>query len=271
MADKVRVTAARGLNVREGPGTQHKRVGALPHGQVVEVIERRGVWGEIRSPVAGWIHLGYTEAVDDEPGEWVNAHAVDLSLWNRVTGLFWATARPWVLILKATQGVHILDPRFGERWARARFLDWRRWAYHFYDPRFDGLVQAAVFVRVTGVQRGERAMLDLEWYPPEGKQAWAANQVQVWIDAVEETSGKAPVIYTRKDVWEAYFGAQGDAEIAARCPLMVADYRGADEPLMVPGWERVALWQYTSRGRWPGVSGRVDLSRVARWFDEQEG
>jgi len=272
MADKVRVTARRGLNVRVGPGTRHRRVGALPFGAVVTVVDRRGEWGAILAPLVGWIHLGYTEPVEDEesaPGDWLDQEAVDLSKWNRLTDLFWASARPWVLVLKATQGMLILDPRFGERWARARFQGWPVWAYHFYDPRYPGYAQAAVFLRTTGLRDDERAVLDLEWYPPEGKEAWAAKEVREFIRAIEEVTGKAPVIYTRRDVWVRYFGEEGAPDINARCPLWVADYRGAPAPLAVPGWERPAMWQYTERGRWPGVAGNVDRSRVARWFAEE--
>jgi len=276
MATKVRVTASRGLNVREGPGTQYRRVSALPFGTVVTVLQRSGVWGKIQTP-AGWIHLGYTEPVEDEPpadGFWLDGEeAIDLSLWNKLAPDFWRGAKPWALILKATQGLTILDPRFGERWARARFQAWSVWAYHFYDPSYPGYAQAGKFLRVTGLQDGERAALDLEWYPPEGKQAWAAREVREWIRAVEDVTGKPPVIYTRRDVWVAFFGEDGDADISQRCPLVwVADYReGVTMPLSVPGWDKPAMWQYTCTARWPGVAGNVDRSKIARWFAEQEG
>ena len=272
--DKVRVTARRGLNVRERPETQYRKVGALPYGAVVTVTERRGVWGGVWvNGTAGWIHLGYTEPVEDEtPSEWLDDDAVDLSLWNDVSRLFWRAKRPWVTIVKATQGVDILDPTFGGRWARLRWLDWPRWAYHFYDPHLPGVAQVEGFLRVAGLQQGERAALDLEWYPPRGKATWAANEVEAWLQAVEDATGTPPVVYTRWDVWTAYFGRSEEAWAEARgWPLWVADYRGASEPLAVPGWSRWALWQYTGSGSWPGVAGHVDRSRVARWFAEQIG
>jgi len=272
MADKVQVTARRGLNVREGPGTQYRRVSALPFGAVVTVLQRSGMWGKIQTP-AGWIHLGYTEPVEDALPErdWLDDEAVDLSLWNKVETLFWRSKRPWVTIVKATQGVGILDPTFGERWAQLRWRDWPRWAYHFYDPQLPGEAQADVFLRVTGLQQGERAALDLEWIAPYNKLTWAAGEVLAWLRAVEDATGVPPVVYTRGDVWAAYFGHSDESWAEERgWPLWIADYRGTEEPLMVPGWTRWALWQYTSTGRWPGVSGNVDLSRVARWFAEQE-
>ncbi len=276
--DKVRVTAGRGLNVREGPGTQYRKVGALPYGAVVEIVERRGVWGGVwKGALAGWIHTGYTEPVEEAPPAdafWLDGdEAVDLSLWNRLAPDFWRGMKPWALILKATQGMNILDPRFGERWVRARFQAWRVWAYHFYDPRYPGGTQAALFLRVAGLQQDEQAALDLEWYPPEGEEAWAAKEVREFIRAVEDATGKPPVIYTRRDVWVRYFGEAGDPEISARCPLVwVADYRhGVTMPLSVPGWDKPAMWQYTGSGSWPGVAGHVDRSRVARWFAEQAG
>jgi len=271
MSERVRVTAGRGLNVREGPGTRYRRVGALPYGAVVTVHERKGVWGGIwQGALAGWIHLGYTEPVDDAPPvhDWLDSEAVDLSLWNKVAPLFWASARPWELTLKATQGIHILDPFFGERWARARFLDWPRRAYHFYDPAFPGEAQAEVFLRVAGLQQDEGVMLDVEWIAPHDRLTWAANEIETWLRVVEDATGKPPVVYTRRDVWMAYFGNSEDAWAERRgWPLWVADYRqGVSKPLAVPGWSKWALWQYTGSGSWPGVAGHVDRSRVARWF-----
>ena len=270
MAERVRVTAGRGLNVREGPGTQYRKVGALPYGAVVTVTERRGVWGGVWvNGTARWIHLGYTEPVDDAPPEhdWLDDEVVDLSLWNKVEPLFWRSKRPWVTVVKATQGLSILDPTFGERWVRLRWLDWPRWAYHFYDPQFPGEAQAEGFLRVTGLREGERAVLDLERIPAHERLAWAANEVEAWLQAVEDATGAPPVVYTRRDVWTAYFGRSEEAWAEAKgWPLWVADYRGASEPLAVPGWKRWALWQYTGSGSWPGVAGHVDRSRVARWF-----
>ena len=274
MSEKVRVAAARGLNVRARPTVASRRVGALPFGTVVTVHERRGAWGGVLAPLVGWIHLGYTVPAESTPGTWLEQEAVDLSKWNRVTELFWHSARPWVLILKATQGMLILDPRFGERWARARFEGWPVWAYHFYDPRYPGYAQAAVFLRTTGLRDDERAVLDLEWHPPEGKSSWAGREVLEFVRAIEEVTGKPPVIYTRRDVWMAYFGDSEDAWAEEHgWPLWVADHRDhrpVSAPLAVPGWNRWALWQYTHTGQWPGVAGHVDRSRVAKWFAEGE-
>lgn len=55
----VRITAESGLNVREGPGTGYKVVGALEQGGGWTIVEERDGWGKLKSGL-GWISLAYT-------------------------------------------------------------------------------------------------------------------------------------------------------------------------------------------------------------------
>jgi uncharacterized protein YgiM (DUF1202 family) len=63
--DAVRVTA-NVLNVRSGPGTNYKKIGALSYGELAEVIKISGNgWAYVndRRSFKGWISLDYTEGV----------------------------------------------------------------------------------------------------------------------------------------------------------------------------------------------------------------
>ena len=55
------VKPARGVKVREGPGTWHKEIDGLPQGEVVKLLERQADWGrfayEYSGRGEGWIRL----------------------------------------------------------------------------------------------------------------------------------------------------------------------------------------------------------------------
>ncbi len=264
---KVEVTAERGLNVRACAGVTCKRVGALPHGTVVDVLERRGVWGRIAAPVSGWIHTGYTRPVGDgDEQAWLPVDALDISHYQRrLSSAFWNGAvRPWMVILKATQGLRILDPRFGERWARLRWENWRRGAYHFYEPDAPGLPQAKVFWNVVGTQPGEVLALDFEWFPEGMANATVVKGVRDFLAYLADKSGAAPLVYTSAYVWNRVIG---ETDWAQQYPLWVAHYTTAEQPMLPAGWHSWALWQYGA-APWPGVSGKVDRNRVHRDFAE---
>lgn len=57
---KVRVTE-KDLNIRTGPGTNHKSKGYIKPG-VYTIVETQGNWGRLKSG-AGWIHLGYAKKI----------------------------------------------------------------------------------------------------------------------------------------------------------------------------------------------------------------
>ncbi|MCQ2445875.1 MAG: SH3 domain-containing protein [Clostridia bacterium] len=55
---KYRITASNGVNVRQGPGTEYAKVGAISYNKVVDVIEISGSWGRTKDGgVDGWFLL----------------------------------------------------------------------------------------------------------------------------------------------------------------------------------------------------------------------
>ena len=58
----VRVTAASGLNVREGPGTDYRIKMSIGFGGAYTIVEERNGWGKLKSGI-GWIYLLYTQEV----------------------------------------------------------------------------------------------------------------------------------------------------------------------------------------------------------------
>ncbi len=62
---RVRIEVLNGLRVRERPDVASLRLGVLLHHTVVDLVEQQGTWGRIVKPIAGWIDLQYTSAVND--------------------------------------------------------------------------------------------------------------------------------------------------------------------------------------------------------------
>lgn len=164
------------------------------------------------------------------------------------------------------------DLYYASNYAAARAAGIRVGAYHrvFIDPepiealKIDARAEANLFTSIVGtLRRGDLVpALDVE-SPFDG-----ASPVQIrvwiktWIKRVRKTLGVRPIIYTNTTSW----AATDDTTKFARKghPLWVANW-GVGRP-SVPagnwggrGW---SIWQYTSSGTVPGITGRVDMNRL---------
>jgi Glycosyl hydrolases family 25 len=106
-------------------------------------------------------------------------------------------------------------------------------------------------------------VLDLEapGLPPAGLARWA----KAWLRRVESAIGRPPILYTFPSYWTEHMG---NSKAFARYPLWLASY-GPDDGRVHPvrtigGWTRIAVHQYTSKGRIEGFSGQLDLNRLVR-------
>ena len=135
-----------------------------------------------------------------------------------------------------------------------------RGLYHFARPdRNIAAVEANHFLATVGtLTPGEVAVLDLEdgniGHAETG--AWAL----AWLEAVERATGRAPWLYSY-----APFLADFDTGTLTRFPLWIAGYGRNDGTVpsddFRPGtdrWDRAVVWQYTSNGSVPGISGQCD-------------
>ena len=168
--------------------------------------------------------------------------------WNQVaqTGMAFA-------FIKATEGISEVDPQFQANWSGAHAAGLLRGAYHFYDPGADPHQQAESFLSV--VRPGAGALppaLDVE---TSGEPSEILAGIQVWLTAVEQATGRAPVLYTNPSFWAGLgTGASG----FGRFPLWIAEY-GVTAPKVPEGWTTWTFWQFSESGSVPGIQGPVDL------------
>jgi lysozyme len=185
-------------------------------------------------------------------------HGIDVSKWQGHVD--WAavrTAGTRFAFIKATEGGDHLDDAFHRNWEGARRAGIPRAAYHFVYWCRPAHEQAAWFTQI--VPRDEDALppvLDVEWNNksrcPQGvPRARALADMRTILDAMERHYGKRPIIYV---------------DINFHKDVMVGEFE--DYPVWVrsvrayPGRRyenrRWTFWQYTEKGRVPGVNGPVD-------------
>ncbi|GAA1385868.1 hypothetical protein GCM10009639_08860 [Kitasatospora putterlickiae] len=159
--------------------------------------------------------------------------------------------------LKATEGLTYDDGWFGRDLAGARSVDLVRGAYHFFKPDKDGAAQADHFVDVlrregfTGSKPGELPpALDLEECGTDGRIPLA--QVTAFLRRVEQATGTAPVVYTRRNIVDDCLGGTKDL---AGYRAWLARYATA-EPQPLPGAAGWEFWQYSKRAEVPGTAGQ---------------
>ena len=165
---------------------------------------------------------------------------------RHATGLTCAPAA----VIKATGGTETsggtswVDTRFAENRLAMRHLLKVRGYYHFLQIDGDPVAQARHFARVVGpLTPGEFAVLDVE-------QDRHADRHEAFCREVDRILGGVCWLYGGKDVPNPH----GRPYWVARYPKSLRP-----DPAMEPSLPHV-LWQFSSQGRFPGVTGDVDLN-----------
>ena len=193
------------------------------------------------------------------------SHYQELIDWKQVkaSGISFA-------ILKASEGVGYADAMFEQNVQGALENGILPGSYHFFLPRLDPLRQAKQYATVLKDNLGTRASLppciDLE---TAGLGREGLNQaVQLFLQEVENLTGRRSMIYTSPGFWGTYLPApvyaqnrmvRSNTAWAVAHPLWLAHYT-TGWPLQVYPWAGWTFWQYSSSGRIAGIATRVDLN-----------
>ena len=164
------------------------------------------------------------------------------------------------------------DLFYATNYANAKANGIRVGPYHrvFIDPeplealKADARLEADTFTSMVGsLQRGDlRPALDVE-SPFDGATAVQVRVwIKTWITRVRKTLGSSPIIYTNNVSWSA---TGNTTKFAAKgYPLWVANFDVKTPSVPASNWagRGWSIWQYTSSGTVPGISGRVDMNRL---------
>ena len=166
------------------------------------------------------------------------------------------------------------DPYFAANRLAAESAGIRVGAYHrafasgatAADARADSLAEANIFIAEVGsLQHGELIpVLDAE-SPFTGMTSTSLRTwIRVFVKRVTKKLGRKPMIYTNASSWSATGNTTEFAR--ARYPLWVAEWGVSRPTVPANGWAGRGywVWQYTSSGSVPGISGRVDMDRLGK-------
>jgi len=158
-------------------------------------------------------------------------------------------------ITKATEGTGYLDPTFSANWSGMKNAGVMRSAYHFFRSNLDAKAQADYFLNAVGAlgPNDLPPMLDLETSDGESAST-IASKALVWLQTVEQATGKKPIVYTYVSFWQNTLGQPSGF---TGYPLNIANY-GVSCPDVVGSWPTWTMWQHTDAGSVKGVSGGVD-------------
>ena len=162
--------------------------------------------------------------------------------------------------LKASEGTSYTDPTFAGHRDAAQAAGIRVGGYHYFSLCSDGAAQAQHFAAVLG-ELSPRADLppavDLELAgqcaTPPGREALLA-EVRTFLDAVDQATGRAPVVYLYPE-FEAAYGLAGELDDHRQWVRRIGD-----RPPVRDWW----IWQRDDAGRVAGIGGPVDINIMAR-------
>jgi lysozyme len=156
-------------------------------------------------------------------------------------------------IAKATEGQNTVDSQFKTNWQNIKAAGLLRGAYHFFDAGIDGTSQANHFLQTAQVEAGDLPpVIDVE-AAANASNATILQEVQNWLDTVEQALNRLPMIYTTASFWNSHLN-----HTFGKYPLWVAEY-GVSVPKIPAGWSNWQFWQYSQSGSVEGVTGSVDL------------
>ena len=164
------------------------------------------------------------------------------------------------------------DPYFAANRAAAESVGIRVGAYHrafatggtIADARADAIAESDIFLAQVGaLQSGELVpVLDVET-PFTGMTATTLRTwIRVWVKRVNRRLGRKPMIYTNATSWASTGNTLEFAK--AKYPLWIAAYGVSRPGVPASNWagHGYSVWQFTSSGSVPGISGRVDMDRL---------
>jgi lysozyme len=168
--------------------------------------------------------------------------------WTGVQG-----AGKKLVLIKATEGIDLLDPQFNTNWQGAKAAGLVRGAYHFFVPEDDPTTQAEFFITNVQLSPGDMTpALDVEYSKDVDPEILQAN-VKIWLETVETAYGITPMIYT-----DVNFANEFLSSSFGKYPLWIASFE-EEAPTVEGSWVSWDIWQYSERGNVAGIEGAVDL------------
>ncbi len=194
--------------------------------------------------------------IDIPPGYAI--HGIDVSRyqdiinWKSVKEMKEKNIRIGFVFIKATEGISKIDPQFRRNWLKAEEQEIPKGAYHFFIASKSGKKQAANFIQMVDLKRGDLPpVLDIE--KTYGVRVGVIKkELADWLEAIEKNYGVVPVIYTNIDFYKNYLEKD-----FAEYPVWIAHYLQPNKPRLEHKW---IFWQHSEAGRVNGITSPVDFN-----------
>ena len=167
--------------------------------------------------------------------------------WNRVG----AEGNISYVYIKAT----LIDPTYATNLYGARQAGLSVGSYHFYRPNADLEGQLANMTStIIKSQQDLVPLIDIETTGGLPRDEFVEG-LQEFVERVTAYYGRHPLLYTYQNFYNRYL-----VGTFWGYNWMIAKYNG-DEPILTGSTDYI-MWQYTQTGRIPGISTKVDRSRI---------
>ncbi len=180
------------------------------------------------------------------------SHYQDQIHWEKVRNASMNNDPVTFVIIKATEGVTLMDDNFNENFYQAKNNGLIRGAYHFFTPEVDAAKQARFYLHQVHLEPGDLPpVLDVE---KKGNLTTEQLQkaVKTWLDIVEKHYGVKPILYTGYKFRTDVLGESRFIEY----PFWIAHYY-VNKLEYKGNW---TFWQHTDCGKIDGIKGFVDCN-----------
>ena len=166
--------------------------------------------------------------------------------WNKVL-----TDDIHFVYVKATDGITYTDPKFSENQYNLTKSKVAYGAYHFFEPKDDGVKQAENFLSKVKIHENMLApVLDIEITQNTDKET-IKKHAKEWLETVSKKLGCKPIIYSYSSFYKENLGSD-----FLEYPIWIADY--TKEPNLLNDKDKLVMWQHTQKGDVRGIDTMVD-------------
>jgi len=159
-----------------------------------------------------------------------------------------------VVYIRSSASHSYVDAKFERNYREAKANDLKIGFYHYVTARTveEAREQARFFASVIAGKEAD-CLLAMDFEVFTGIRKEEVNAIShAFLETLEELTNKKTIVYS-----DAYNASRVfDRTISEKYPLWIAEY-GVERP-EISHWETWTGWQYTDKGRIPGIRGNVD-------------
>lgn len=164
------------------------------------------------------------------------------------------------VIHKASEGTRFVDKQYARRRDAAMKAGLLWGAYHFANSSSPA-AQVAHFLRIA--KPDEHTLLALDW-ENSGRRTMSVANARKFLELLMEKTGRTPkeIKIYGGNVLKERIKSAADIAFFGQFDLWLCHYTTASRVKLPKAWQTCWLWQYSEKGRLPGISrgGSVDLN-----------